>query len=101
MSRQERLSAGFGHRRKAVKRVGEEGVLLGGAYRHPDRVRSAEAVRRADDGAVAEEVVEQWARVVADVGVEEIRHSRAGRLEPVLLENSLYLGALCGVLEAS
>src|SRR5439155_7907024 len=95
------LSGFGGHRLDPVERVGEKGVLLGGADRHTDRRRAAKAVCGADDHTLAQQLLEQRPRVLAQVAVEEVRHGRPRGLEPVLAQDSLDLHALRGVLEAA
>jgi hypothetical protein len=58
-------------------------------------------VRRPDDHPLAQQLLEQRPRVLAQVAVEEVRHGRPGRLEAVFAQDSLDLRPLRGVLEAA
>src|SRR5689334_20191085 len=59
--------------RNSTERLAEELVLLGRSDRHADRPRSAEACGRPHDHALAQELLEERARVVADLGEQEVR----------------------------
>src|SRR5439155_19006594 len=72
------------------QRLAEELVLLRRADRHADRACCAEPARRADDHSLAEELLEERARVLADLGEQEVR-DRAGRIEAVLPQDALEL----------
>src|SRR5919106_5280230 len=86
--------------RDPVERICEHLVLLGGADGHADCPRRSEAVRRAYDHSLPEELLEERARVLAHLREDEVRYRRHRRLEAVLAQRMLDARAKRGVLTA-
>ena len=75
-------------RGRPAERLAEELVLLGRPNRDADRSRRAEAAGRPHDHALASSASNSGRGIVPDLGEEEVRHRRPGRVEAVLAEDA-------------
>ena len=78
-------------RKHAFERSCEQLVLVGCAHGDADGAGRAETVRRPDDHALAQELLEERPRVVTHLHEDEVRHGRSDRLEPVLAQDRFQL----------